>query len=54
MEYLLLVLKDTGEGLAGSVRDLYDAVQVWLKVVIGVGIGAVLLWLSGRFLRRGF
>lgn len=53
MEYLLLVLKDAGEGLEGSLRDLYDAGRVWLKPAIGVGVVALLLWLFGRFRRGG-
>jgi hypothetical protein len=53
MEYLLVTLKDAGESLAGSLRDLYDAGRVWLTLVIGVGILAFLLWLFGRFRRGG-
>jgi hypothetical protein len=53
MEYLLVVLKDAGEGLASSLRDVFDAGRVWLRIIIGIGVAVFLLWMLGRARRTG-
>lgn len=53
MEYLLVVLKDAGEDLASSLRDVFEAGRVWLRIIIGVGVALFLLWMLGRSRRGG-
>lgn len=53
MEYLLVALKDRGEGLASSLRALFDAARVWLELIVGIGVVLFLLWLFSRFRRSG-